>query len=358
MSARGKSMSARGKSMSARGKSMSARGKSMSARGKSRSARGRSVSAGGKPAVRAFKAWLCLVSSQVCAVAWLCLDSSQVCAVAWLCLVSSQVCAVAWLCLVSSQGATKGSPCLGGGDGGSEPLISGEEGHGEQSLLNLLITGTPSSHVFDGANDLGGMKLLGVWRRPSVGLLHLQEHYRQLRVGWYLKNPLHPVWLCASQHHITVVFSLQRELVCPASEIERGHQVFSWYDTEGNGFIQQSQLMPVLQHLGLCTDEQFVKFMCEELDPDNMGVILYHKFQDAFFSGEQLHTAPDTFTLFHYNGLPASNPEKKVQYAKGFVTRQESHVQFSSVQDLTACLSTKWPNIELQWEDNFKPSMN
>ena len=39
--------------------------------------------------------------------------------------------------------------------------------------------------------------------RGCVGLLHLQEHYRQLKVGWFLKNPLQPVWLCASQHHIT-----------------------------------------------------------------------------------------------------------------------------------------------------------
>ncbi|KAA0194018.1 hypothetical protein HAZT_HAZT004174 [Hyalella azteca] len=89
-----------------------------------------------------------------------------------------------------------------------------------------------------------------------------------------------------------------------------------------------------------------------------MGVILYHKFQDAFFSGQELHPPPDTFTLFHYNGLPASNPDKKVQYAKGYVTRQETLVPFDSLHDLTACLSSKWPNIELQWEANFKPSMN
>ena len=100
--------------------------------------------------------------------------------------------------------------------------------------------------------------------------------------------------------------------MCPASEIERGHQVFSWYDTEGNNFIQRDQLKSVLQHIGLCTDDDFIKFMCQELDPDNLGLILYSKFQEAFFSGEQLHSAPDTFTLYHYNGLLASNHDKKV----------------------------------------------
>ena len=155
-----------------------------------------------------------------------------------------------------------------------------------------------------------------------------------------------------------VVFSMNRALVCPTSDIERGFQVFSWYDTEGNHFIPREQLKPVLEHLNLCSDDEFVKFMCQELDPDGMGLILYNKFQEAFFSGEKLHSPPDTFNLYHYNGLLASNPDKKVRYAKGYATRQETLVNFNAANDLTACLCTKWPNIELQWEKGFTPSLN
>ena len=47
-----------------------------------------------------------------------------------------------------------------GGAGGVESLINGEEGHGEQPLLNLLVTGTPSAHVFDGTRDVDGLSQL------------------------------------------------------------------------------------------------------------------------------------------------------------------------------------------------------
>ena len=41
----------------------------------------------------------------------------------------------------------------------------------------------------------------------------------------------------------------------PDSEVERAKQVFSWYDTEGNHFIQAEKLKDVLEKLNLCTDD-------------------------------------------------------------------------------------------------------
>lgn len=55
-----------------------------------------------------------------------------------------------------------------------------------------------------------------------------------------------------------------------------------------------------------------IKFMMNELDPDNIGVILYHKFVEAFFTPEQSYTPPDTFIVYHYNGLESSCPMGKV----------------------------------------------
>lgn len=52
--------------------------------------------------------------------------------------------------------------------------------------------------------------------------------------------------------------------------------------------------------------------MMNELDPDNIGVILYHKFVEAFFTPEQSYTPPDTFIVYHYNGLESSCPMGKV----------------------------------------------
>ena len=51
------------------------------------------------------------------------------------------------------------------GGAGVESLISGGEGHGEQPLLNLLLTGTPSAHVFDGTRDVDGLSEYFAWRR-------------------------------------------------------------------------------------------------------------------------------------------------------------------------------------------------
>ena len=38
-----------------------------------------------------------------------------------------------------------------------ETLIDGTHGHGSQSLINLMITGSSSSHVWDDDHDLGGL---------------------------------------------------------------------------------------------------------------------------------------------------------------------------------------------------------
>ncbi|XP_071527480.1 ubiquitin carboxyl-terminal hydrolase MINDY-3 homolog isoform X2 [Panulirus ornatus] len=193
-----------------------------------------------------------------------------------------------------------------------ESLIDVTQGHGGQGLINLLITGRASSYVWDGVKDVGGL----------------------------------------------ILFSWCKKLVTPDSEVERAKQVFSWYDTEGNRFIQGEKLKDVLEKLNLCTDEDFIRFMMVELDPDNMGVILYHKFVETFFTPDQSYNPPDTFAIYHYNGLESSCPLNKIQYAEGCVTLQESHVGFSaSNSEFLTCLATKWPNLDVQWS-NFTPSLN
>ena len=45
--------------------------------------------------------------------------------------------------------------------------------------------------------------LEGVLSQPSVGFLTLLERLSYCTVGWNLKHPQHPVWLLASETHIT-----------------------------------------------------------------------------------------------------------------------------------------------------------
>ena len=39
--------------------------------------------------------------------------------------------------------------------------------------------------------------------QPSVGFLTLLERLHYCTVGWHLKNPRHPVWVLASETHLT-----------------------------------------------------------------------------------------------------------------------------------------------------------
>ena len=39
--------------------------------------------------------------------------------------------------------------------------------------------------------------------QPGVGFLTLLERLHYCTVGWNLKNPLHPVWVLASETHLT-----------------------------------------------------------------------------------------------------------------------------------------------------------
>lgn len=59
----------------------------------------------------------------------------------------------------------------------------------------------------------------------------------------------------------------------------------------------------------------------ERLDPDNTQIILKSLFLNHFFPenhSEQHFTTPlngKPFILYHYNGLPRSNKDKKLRYA-------------------------------------------
>ena len=53
--------------------------------------------------------------------------------------------------------------------------------------------------------------------------------------------------------------------------------------------------------------------MREKLDTESLGIILLDTFMDTFFPTEK-HSVPDSFTLYHYNGLKQSNPDNEVNF--------------------------------------------
>ncbi|KAJ9600934.1 hypothetical protein L9F63_000881 [Diploptera punctata] len=235
----------------------------------------------------------------------------------------------------------------------AEPLIDGTYGYGSQSLINLMLTGRAVGHVWDHDQDVGGLKLRGIDRQSEVGFLALLEHLRYCEVGSFLKNPKHPVWVMGSETHLT-----EKRLVSPETPSEVARRVFKSFDPEGNNFISAVLLQDVLRALELVSETEYVEIMTKKLDAENLGIILLNAFMEEFFPEEKQST-PDTFTLFHYNGLPRSCPDGRVMYQEGNAVLLECDMKcVLESNPMLTCLQTKWPNIEVQWLSNVTPSLN
>lgn len=241
----------------------------------------------------------------------------------------------------------------------SEPLIHSSFGYGSQSLINLMLTGRAVAHVFDNDQDIGGMKLKGIAAKSDIGFITLMEQLRYCTVGSFYKNPKYPIWIMASETHLTVLFSNEKSLVSPETASERARRIFSQYDTENTGFISSAVLQDVLSTLGLEADPGYVEIMKRKLDPENSSIILLSDFMYEFFPEDKKST-PDTFDLYHYNGIPNSNSSNIVCYNHGKAILLESHTSdmYSANNSMQSVLQTKWPNIEINWNHDRIPSLN
>jgi len=266
----------------------------------------------------------------------------------------------------------------------SLPLIDIAHGHGSQCLTNLLITGFATPHCFDGEKDISGLTLYGIRQQASIGFLSSLEMYRLMEVGWFLKNPKSPIWILGSETHLTVIFSREQSLVEQEDEttMDKASKIFHKYDTEKNGFISTSLLEQVINEMmqsSLVTTIPTTNQLKQKLDPDNTQIILKTSFIKELFPEDQYKKSNNQlsgplngkpFMIYHYNGLPRSNKDKKVRYASAQAVISDygygndipisavAPVQPGSYLPITGVLRTKWPTIELQWDDDAKPSLN
>ncbi|XP_068083950.1 ubiquitin carboxyl-terminal hydrolase MINDY-3 homolog [Anabrus simplex] len=254
---------------------------------------------------------------------------------------------------------TKGSEAIRSEmDDPSEPFIDETYGYGSQGLINLMMTGRAVGHVWDHEQDVDGLKLRGIDRQSDIGFLTLLEHLRYCRVGSFLKNPKNPVWVLGSETHLTVLFSFDKQLVRPETPGETARRIFKSFNPEGNDFIATSRIQDVLQALDLFSEPEYVDIMSKKLDPENLGIVLLNAFMDEFFPDEK-SSLPDSFVLFHYNGLAKSCPDGKVMYQEGQAVLLECDLDCVMDSDpMLTCLQTKWPNIEVQWIREITPSLN
>jgi len=236
-----------------------------------------------------------------------------------------------------------------------ESLIDPVHGHGSQSLINLLLTGTATQNVFDGNKDLCGLQLKGIASQSSVGFLSYLECLRYLEVGKNLKSPVWPVWLVGSETHLTVLFSRNLQLVSPPSQRDVAREQFTRFDNDNAGFIGADKLQQLMERLDLFAEEGYVEIMKSKLDPDSLGIILLPLFLEEFYPEDK--PLPDSFTLYHYNGLNKADSQT-VSFIKGEAVMLEGVAGLAENNAILQTLQTKWKNIAVDWTDGAKPSIN
>lgn len=230
-----------------------------------------------------------------------------------------------------------------------ESLIDPIHGHGSQSLINLLLTGSATQNVFDGTKDLCGLQLQGIDKQASVGFLSYLECLRYLEVGDHLKSPSWPIWVLGSETHLTVLFSRQLSLVAPPSPREAAASAFTALDTDQSGFIPSTSLATLMQNLNLFAEEEYVELMRAKMDSEGLGIILIHQFLEEFYPDSALTSCPDSFTLYHYNGL-VRGEGAVVRFRKGEAVRLEGVSGSAEGNPLLQTLQTKWKNLAVDWD--------
>lgn len=242
-----------------------------------------------------------------------------------------------------------------------ESLIDSLHGHGSQSLTNLMLCGIATSNVFDGDKCLEGLVLHGIPKQSTIGFLTIMEYMRYCEVGWNLKNPTCPIWILASETHLTVFFSKETGLIQNNNENRQDAiKKFQTHDPYDNGFIKTDDLDKLMESLDLLTDKEYVEVVKQQLDSEGLGIITKIAFLNEFFPESEQSSVPSEFEVYHYNGLARSNQENQVQYREGLAKiidfTDQPNLQVSLIKN---CLQTKWPTIEVNWTGGDKaPSLN
>jgi ubiquitin carboxyl-terminal hydrolase MINDY-3/4 len=203
--------------------------------------------------------------------------------------------------------------------------------------------------------------LQGIPKQSTIGFLTIMEYLRYCEVGWNLKNPKAPIWILASETHLTVFFSKELSLVqSDDTNRQNAKKKFQFYDPNENGFVKTEDLESLMNSLDLLTDKEYIDIIKKNLDNENLGIITRVAFLNEFYPEEELKSIPQKFNVYHYNGLARSNKDNDVQYCEGLAqiidfTDQPNSVQVNSIKN---CLQTKWPTIEIEWKNDAVPSLN
>lgn len=196
--------------------------------------------------------------------------------------------------------------------------------------------------------------------KSDIGFLSIHESYKLLEVGDNLKQPIYPIWVISSESHYTVLwtnFKISSRIESVRSKYKK--IILQHEQTEGCSFINVDTLPVVLSKCELIVDTDYVKFVINELDPDNMGIIFVNDFLNYFSEEdeeENQNANQRNFLMYHYNGRPESNLDNKVRFEKGSAQIIDWQVLGTSETAIDRILQTKWKNCQIDW-DRSTPSV-
>ncbi|KAL5964774.1 Ubiquitin carboxyl-terminal hydrolase MINDY-3 [Taenia solium] len=218
----------------------------------------------------------------------------------------------------------------------------------------------------------------GITEQPKTGFLTIMESLRYCEVGWFLKNPSTPIWIIGSENHFTVLASPCLELVSveplapilqsgqtsgspiPKSSLWQAEREFENHcESSDAGFLTYEKYEQLLGLLRLPDDDASIREAKAIMDPDGMQIILRKPFFDYYYSDEMRRRGDviSEFQVLHFNGLPVGQPRDKVMYRYG-VAKIVDPIEESPPTRLTTldrCLRTKWPTIQVTWQDGLEP---
>ncbi|KAM9318601.1 inactive ubiquitin carboxyl-terminal hydrolase MINDY-4B [Pholidichthys leucotaenia] len=123
-----------------------------------------------------------------------------------------------------------------------------------QALLNLLLTGRATPHVFNGTLYFGEdglpleQPLQGILSRSDVGYLHwsreMMDKGRLPQVGSMLKTPRFPIWVCCINNSHSVLFSPNHSLLSDW----RTEHLFQLYYYNGQSTQKETTTLTVDTH--------------------------------------------------------------------------------------------------------------
>jgi len=214
-------------------------------------------------------------------------------------------------------------------------------GHTSTELLNLLLTGAATSGVFDGEQVLGEgadcLRLRGISSRPLVGYLSAFDAYAT--PGSFLKSPVYPVWIIASESHFTLLWARDAAVLeeSPASASKRS---FAKYEpTPEAGFIPATSLAAFMAELGKeaeCTDA-----FAASLDEDGLGIIFWTKLWARL---APMLSAPQPLALFAGgSGAATTGASIGQPTASPAAVAQTVHRSFASPSSPAMTLSAPQP---------------